>query len=76
MLKEISPTDLPPNWFIYKDVRQKIQRNYNKTINMWIGEMSYKYFSHPWSVIGLLAAVAALILTFLQAFYTIYPRKG
>ena len=76
MLKEISPTDLPPNWFIYKDVRQKIERNHNKTINMWMGEMSYKYFSHPWSVIGLLAAVAALILTFLQAFYTIYPRKG
>ena len=76
MFKEISDTNLILDFSIYQGVRQKIEDHCNNKIKIWIAEMRHKYFSQPWSVISLLAAVVVIILTFLQTFYTINPRKA
>ena len=77
MLKEISGTESRlKNLFIYQGVRQDIEKHYNSKKRIWIAEIRHKYFNQPWSIFGLLAAVVAIILSFLQTFYTIHPRKG
>jgi hypothetical protein len=76
MLKEISIINSSHDWFIYQGVRQGIEKHYNNKIKIWIADARHKYFSQPWSVISLLAAAFVIILTFLQTFYTINPRKA
>ena len=76
LLKEMGRKWMPVDAFIYQSVRKDIQKHYNSKIRIWIAVMRHKYFSQPWSVFGLLAAVVAIILSFLQTFYTIHPRKG
>ena len=68
MLKEISVTIYHHNLSIYQGVRQDIEKHYNNKIKIWIAEICNKYFSKPWSLIGLLFAVVGLILTFLSTF--------
>ena len=76
MYKEISVTNYPQNLSMYQVVRQDIEKHCNSEIKIWIAEIRHKYFSQPWSAISLLAAIAAIILTFLQTFYTIHSQKG
>uniref|UniRef100_A0A2N9EVX8 Uncharacterized protein n=1 Tax=Fagus sylvatica TaxID=28930 RepID=A0A2N9EVX8_FAGSY len=76
LLKEMGRKWMPVDAFIYQSVRKDIQKHYNSKIRIWIAVIRHKYFSQPWSVFGLLAAVVAIILSFLQTFYTIHPRKG
>uniref|UniRef100_A0A2N9ELS8 Uncharacterized protein n=1 Tax=Fagus sylvatica TaxID=28930 RepID=A0A2N9ELS8_FAGSY len=82
MFKEISATatatatNLLDDITMYQGVREKIEEHCNNKIKIWIGEMRHKYFSQPWPVISLLVAVVVIILTFLQTFYTIKPRKA
>lgn len=42
----------------------------------WWRKLIRDYFSNPWSIISLLAAVVLLILTCLQTIYTIYGFYG
>ena len=76
MMKEISVTSWQGDLSIYQGVREGIEKHYNNKIKIWIAEARHKYFSQPWSLIGLLAAVVVIILTFMQTFYTINPRKS
>jgi hypothetical protein len=76
MLKEISVTDWQQDLSIYQGIREGIEKHYKNKIKIWIAEARHKYFSQPWSVISLFAAVIVIILTFLQTFYTINPRKA
>ena len=76
MMKEISVTSWQGDLSIYQGVREGIEKHYKKKIKIWIAEARHKYFSQPWSLISLLAAVIVIILTFLQTFYTINHRKA
>ena len=76
MFKKITATNLMNDGTMYQGVRQKIEDHCNNKIKIWIAEMRHKYFSQPWSVISLLAAVVVIILTLLQTFYAINPRKA
>ncbi|XP_061341099.1 uncharacterized protein LOC133287484 [Gastrolobium bilobum] len=42
----------------------------------WIAEAYYNYFRSPWTIIGLLAATIALVLTFIQTWYAVHPKGG
>jgi hypothetical protein len=78
-------TDLVPNSEIYGDVKVKIQNYCNNTYNIyyihfklktWINEVIRVHFSSPWAIVGLLAASAALVLTAIQTWYTVYSPPG
>lgn len=75
-LKEISTTNWPQDFFIYQEVREVIEKHYNSKIRTWMAVISHKYFSYPWSAFGLLVAGIAIVLSFLQTIYTIYPPKS
>ncbi|XP_028761535.1 UPF0481 protein At3g47200-like [Neltuma alba] len=64
-----------PNVVIYDSVRFEIERHFRSRYKAWLAQAYYAYFSNPWSIIALLAACLALILTFLQTWFTIHPSK-
>ncbi|KAF3792714.1 UPF0481 protein [Nymphaea thermarum] len=45
---------------------------YNHRWNTWRATLKHNYFSNPWAILSLLAAVVLLLLTFAQTFYTVY----
>ncbi|KAK5787166.1 hypothetical protein PVK06_041819 [Gossypium arboreum] len=68
-------TDLVPSPMIYSGVKQKI-RNHCK--NMWINHAAqwyHTYFRIPWSFWAFLAAIAQLLFSALQTYYTMHQRK-
>ena len=60
---------------IYRYVREDIEKHCRSKIGPWADEVIYKYFRNPWSALGLFAAIAAIVLSFLQTYFTIYPVK-
>lgn len=60
---------------IYRNVREDIEKHCRSKERTWVAEISYKYFRNPWSAIGLFAAIAVVVLTFLQTYFTVYPGK-
>ena len=60
---------------IYRYVREDIEKHCRSKIRTWAAEIIYKYFRNPWSALGLFAAIAAIVLSFLQTYFTIYPVK-
>ncbi|KAJ6288705.1 hypothetical protein OIU76_024648 [Salix suchowensis] len=49
-----------------------VNRSYNNKWNNWRASLKHNYFSNPWAIISLFAAVVLLLLTFTQAFYGVY----
>ncbi|XAR74024.1 hypothetical protein NMG60_11008176 [Bertholletia excelsa] len=45
---------------------------YDHRWNTWRASLKHNYFSNPWAIISLVAAVVLLLLTFAQTFYGIY----
>ncbi|XP_014506369.1 uncharacterized protein LOC106766127 [Vigna radiata var. radiata] len=66
--------DLVPNCAIYSGVRRQIENHYKKKYRAWIALGYHTYFSNPWAFIGFLAAIFALVLTFIQAWFAIHPK--
>ena len=60
---------------IYRNVRTDIEKHCRSKIRTWAAEIIYKYFRNPWSALGLFAAIAVLVLSFVQTYFTIYPVK-
>ncbi|KAE8664093.1 Lycopene cyclase [Hibiscus syriacus] len=68
-------TDLVPSPTIYSDVRRQIQ---NHCENKWIKYAAQAYYTHfnsPWTFLAFVGAIAALLLSALQTYYTINPVK-
>ncbi|KAG6386652.1 hypothetical protein SASPL_151820 [Salvia splendens] len=57
------------------DVKKSIEEHCNNKTRTWMAEFINTYFQTPWTAIALAAAIFLLCLTFLQTFFTIYPRK-
>lgn len=51
---------------------EAVNRYYNHRWNTWCASLRHNYFSNPWAIISLVAAVVLLLLTFAQTYYTIY----
>ncbi|KAL1361727.1 hypothetical protein HN51_010053 [Arachis hypogaea] len=58
----------------YIQVKHQINEHYQKKWKTWLAEGRSTYFSTPWSFIAFLAAVAALLLTSIQAWYAVHPK--
>ncbi|KAH7688856.1 beta-sandwich domain of Sec23/24 domain-containing protein [Dioscorea alata] len=50
----------------------QVNRYYNHRWNAWRASLKHNYFSNPWAIISLVAAVVLLVLTFAQTFYSVY----
>ncbi|XP_034693317.1 UPF0481 protein At3g47200-like [Vitis riparia] len=68
---------LVPNPSAYEDVKLQIQshvdRHHNCRLRKWHVQCKQKYFSSPWSLMALTAAVIGLSLTAIQTFTSVFP---
>ena len=51
---------------------EAVNRYYNHRWNTWCASLRHNYFSNPWAIISLVAAIVLLFLTFAQTYYSIY----
>ncbi|KAJ7944460.1 hypothetical protein O6P43_033853 [Quillaja saponaria] len=51
---------------------EDVNRYYNHRWNTWRASLKHNYFSNPWAIVSLIAAVVLLLLTFAQTFYSAY----
>ncbi|XP_062075878.1 UPF0481 protein At3g47200-like [Humulus lupulus] len=72
MFNEIA-NDLVPSPYMYKNVKNDIQRLYNMKCMTWLAEAYSNHFSSPWTTMAFLGTVVALFLSGVQTWYTIYP---
>ncbi|XP_057741683.1 uncharacterized protein LOC130960324 [Arachis stenosperma] len=59
----------------YVEVKRQIDEHYRNTWKTCVAQLRSTYFNIPWSYITFFAAVFALVLTYLQTWYTIHPVK-
>ncbi|TKY46401.1 UPF0481 protein [Spatholobus suberectus] len=69
-------TDLVPDMERYSHVRPQIEKHYRNKCKTWIALGYHTYFSNPWAIIAFHAAVVALVLTFIQTWFAIYPAHA
>ncbi|XP_042513209.1 UPF0481 protein At3g47200-like [Macadamia integrifolia] len=67
--------DLVPHPELYRSVKSGIEKHYRSYLRIWMVNLCKIYFGNPWSVIAFVAAAMALLLTTVQTYYTIFPRK-
>lgn len=74
ILKDVAK-NLSPNYDIYSDVIKDIERHmssrYSKHVRLWIGQLNRRYFTSPWTVMSLIAAILLIILTLMQTVYSV-----
>ncbi|KAL2324178.1 hypothetical protein Fmac_023236 [Flemingia macrophylla] len=58
----------------YINVKQQIEKHYSTKWRRWVAQGYNTYFGSPWSIIAFLAALVALVLTFIQTWLTIHPK--
>ncbi|XP_061364621.1 UPF0481 protein At3g47200-like [Gastrolobium bilobum] len=68
-------TDLVPDMDKYAHIRPQIEKHYRNKCKTWIALGYHTYFSNPWAFIAFLAAVFALLLTFIQTLFAINPAS-
>ncbi|XP_058185909.1 uncharacterized protein LOC131303134 [Rhododendron vialii] len=69
------PTIFEEDFTIYAKVKQSIQNHYDNKAKTWIAELIHNYFNSPWAFIAFFAASALIIMSFIQTYFTINPRK-
>ncbi|KAG5529443.1 hypothetical protein RHGRI_029986 [Rhododendron griersonianum] len=69
------PTIFVEDFTIYAKVKQSIQNHCDNKAKTWIAELVHNYFNSPWTFIAFFAASALIIMSFLQTYFTINPRK-
>ncbi|RVW36010.1 hypothetical protein VitviT2T_012764 [Vitis vinifera] len=74
ILNEITH-DLVPNHDAYKDIKQKIQKQYGNIVSTWMTQgFLHNHFSSPWTFLAFLGAVFAFFFSGIQEHYfTIFP---
>ncbi|KAI9121713.1 hypothetical protein K1719_008746 [Acacia pycnantha] len=68
----IISTDLMPDIERYRKVRERLNDRYTTRCLTWLAQVTHDHFSNPWSFLGFVATIVALLLTFVQTWYTIY----
>ncbi|GMN60978.1 hypothetical protein TIFTF001_030045 [Ficus carica] len=59
----------------YFQVKNKIQRYYERRSSTWMAQVCREHFRNPWTITALLAAITLLLLTTIQTWYAVYPKK-
>ncbi|KAM6555066.1 hypothetical protein CsatB_015828 [Cannabis sativa] len=59
----------------YASVKNNIQKHYERKIATWNAQLCQEHLRNPWTTLGVLAALAGLLLTGIQAYYSIHPKK-
>ncbi|KAB1214776.1 hypothetical protein CJ030_MR5G017519 [Morella rubra] len=54
------------------NLSEDVNRYYNHRWNTWRASLKHNYFSNPWAILSVAAAVVLLLLTFAQTFYGVY----
>jgi len=72
-LFNIIGTDVVYDGEIYHKIKHKIHAHYHNKYKTWIAQGFHTYFSSPWTIIAFIAAFIALVLTFIQTWFTINP---
>uniref|UniRef100_A0A5B7CB19 Uncharacterized protein n=1 Tax=Davidia involucrata TaxID=16924 RepID=A0A5B7CB19_DAVIN len=70
---------LRPEFDAYIGVKMKMRKySASKRIKVatWLAEVKRDHFRNPWTSIAVLAGFLALLLTFVQTYFTIYPRSA
>ncbi|MED6158303.1 hypothetical protein PIB30_031470 [Stylosanthes scabra] len=73
MFNQIYTSDAVPISKEYIRVRNRIELHYKSKWRTFLAETRSTYFSSPWALLALLGALAGMILTALQTWYTIHP---
>lgn len=55
---------------------KEVNLYYKKKWSVWFADFKHRYFSSPWNVAGLCAAIALLVLTVVQTAYAILTYKA
>ncbi|XP_008781329.2 UPF0481 protein At3g47200-like [Phoenix dactylifera] len=56
---------------IYAELFKQVNAHCGSKLNKWRAKLVREYFSNPWSIISLLAAIALLVLTIIQTVFSI-----
>ncbi|XP_076914519.1 UPF0481 protein At3g47200-like [Bidens hawaiensis] len=68
-------TDLVPDNLAYFDAKNKIQRHYERRRNTVMSQLKHEYVKSPWAFLALLGGMMALILSAVQAFFSVWSPK-
>ncbi|PON32719.1 hypothetical protein PanWU01x14_358890 [Parasponia andersonii] len=68
-------SNLVPDHDAYLEVKNKIQRCYERRSSIWMAQVYHDHFRSPWTMLALFAAITALLLTAIQSWYAIHPKK-
>ncbi|CAL5068765.1 unnamed protein product [Urochloa decumbens] len=50
----------------------QVNRYYDYKWSTWVASLQHNYFSNPWAIVSVVAAVFLLLLTTMQTFYSVY----
>ncbi|KAJ4978519.1 hypothetical protein NE237_009299 [Protea cynaroides] len=67
-------TNLVPNPNQYLEVKDSIEKYYKKKRVIWMTEMLETHFRSPWTAVGFFVAMVIILLTFVQSYFSIFPR--
>lgn len=73
--KEIS-TFAVEDYGMYGDLTQRIEEHYKSLVKTWMAEFFHRHFSSPWTVVASIAASFMVVSSFLQSYFTIFPRSA
>ncbi|XP_024023220.1 uncharacterized protein LOC21393455 [Morus notabilis] len=70
---------LPPAIDTYARVKKKIgmhcRSRSRRRCALWIAQVYNTHFRNPWTILALFAAIAVLVLTFVQTWYAVNPKN-
>ncbi|KAL1292904.1 hypothetical protein HN51_053459 [Arachis hypogaea] len=75
MFNQFLPVDAAVFSKKYIQVKFQIEKHYSNTWKTWLAEARSTYFNSPWSLLAVLAAFTALVLTFIQTWYAMHPNN-
>ncbi|KAD6795833.1 hypothetical protein E3N88_06729 [Mikania micrantha] len=69
-------TDLVPNNLAYMEAKNMIQSHYVSWSNTLYSQLKHEYVKSPWAFLALLGAVMALLLSAVQAYFSVWSPKS
>ncbi|XP_028788920.1 UPF0481 protein At3g47200-like [Neltuma alba] len=72
LINELSPgITMARSRFYFSDLCEEVSEYYRVPWHKWRLILKEDYFSNPWAIISVIAAVSLLLLTFVQTYYTV-----
>ncbi|KAJ9681927.1 hypothetical protein PVL29_018018 [Vitis rotundifolia] len=56
---------------VYEDVKARIQKHYDKSVNTWMSQALHDHFRSPWTIMAFIGALLILFLTGVQTYYAL-----